>query len=101
MINPQTMENSELLACRLEKIEELNKLQQSKNNGRGVNCIKDIIFYLKRGENDVAEAVCRNEGDKIESYPDLQKLIFNLCPVYKKHISSIAVMFGWKDITKN
>lgn len=49
----------------------LELLQKDKNNGRGVSCVQTIIFYLKNGERDKANAVVSNEWDKISCYPDI------------------------------
>jgi hypothetical protein len=51
----------------------LEKLQQSENNGRGVNCVRTIVHYLRLGDYESALAVRRNEGDKTRAYPKLEK----------------------------
>lgn len=58
-----------------EQIEQLNQMQQTKNNGRGVCCIRTIIAYLKIGNYESAKAVYYNESDKICSYPDIHNLL--------------------------
>ncbi len=49
----------------------LFKLQEPKNNGRGVSCVRDIYTYLVLGDMGKAKAVVNNEWDKISSYPDI------------------------------
>ncbi|MBK9141697.1 MAG: hypothetical protein IPM23_04320 [Candidatus Melainabacteria bacterium] len=51
--------------------EELDRLQSGENQGRGVSCVRTLIFYLRRKEFDKAKAVARNESDKIRSYPEI------------------------------
>lgn len=60
-----------------EWIDALDDLQKSKNNGRGVSCVKTFIDYLKMGMTKEALAVYNNESDKIMSYPDIYKMIKN------------------------
>jgi hypothetical protein len=55
--------------------DKLDELQVSKNDGRGVSCVRGIIFELRRGNVDSAKAICNNEGDKLRNYPDIVKLI--------------------------
>ncbi|MCA9804114.1 MAG: hypothetical protein KC777_19230 [Cyanobacteria bacterium HKST-UBA02] len=49
--------------------DELDRLQSGENQGRGVSCVRTLVFYLRRREFDRAKAVARNESDKIRSYP--------------------------------
>lgn len=56
-------------------IQLLDNLQATKNSGRGIECVRTLLFYLRRGELDKAQAVYFNESDKITSYPDVDKLI--------------------------
>ena len=58
-----------------KEIENLDKLQQQKNQGRGISCVRTLIMYLKRGDVDSAKAVYLNESDKIRSYPDVAEII--------------------------
>lgn len=50
-------------------------LQDTKNNGLGVNCVRTICVYLRRGDIRSAANVAVNEGDKIRSYPDIVQKI--------------------------
>lgn len=52
-----------------EEIEKLAALEAVENNGRGIQCVKSIIFSLQRGERDEARAVREWDGDKTRSYP--------------------------------
>lgn len=61
--------------CITALADELDRLQSGKNNGRGVSCIQTIIIYLRIGDIDKAKAVYFNEGDKINNYPDIEKLL--------------------------
>lgn len=51
--------------------EQLNTLQCTKNDGRGVSCVRGIVSEISRGDTDGAKAVTRTEWDKIRSYPDI------------------------------
>ena len=62
----------------LTKIEKLRRLEASKNGGRGVSCVRLIIFYYFRSDYASMRAVLINEGDKLHNYPDLVVLINEL-----------------------
>lgn len=53
----------------------LEGLGKSKNDGRGISCLKTLIHYLKRGDLDTALQVTRNESDKLRSYDDIWNAI--------------------------
>lgn len=55
--------------------DKLDELQSTKNEGRGVSCVRTLIAYLRRGDIDSAKAVCFNEGDKIRNYPDIEEVL--------------------------
>ncbi|MGD9684521.1 MAG: hypothetical protein AB7W16_25435 [Candidatus Obscuribacterales bacterium] len=55
--------------------DELDRLQSGENQGRGVSCVRTLIFYLRRQEFDRAKAVARNESDKIRSYPEIVSVL--------------------------
>ncbi|MFZ2038732.1 MAG: hypothetical protein WAV11_02250 [Minisyncoccia bacterium] len=55
--------------------DQLEKLQSSENEGRGVSCVRTAIFYLRGGDLDGAKAVCKNDHDKIQNYPDIEKFL--------------------------
>lgn len=54
-----------------EIADELDRLQASKHEGRGVSCVQTLIFFLRREEFDKAKAVARNESDKIRSHEEI------------------------------
>ena len=57
-------------------IDELDRLQSLKNQGRGISCVRTIIHYLRRGQIDLAKNVYEVDGDKICAvYPDVDKMI--------------------------
>ena len=57
----------------IKKINELDSLQSKENDGRGVSCIRSIIFYLRQNDDDSAKKVYQSEGDKIRQYPVIQE----------------------------
>lgn len=77
-------------------LEELEALEKTKNNGRGVSCVRTALFYLKQGEKYSAIAVCNNENDKISSYPDLKLGLFDLIPEYEASLTATAKTLGWE-----
>ncbi|MBI2056470.1 MAG: hypothetical protein HYT37_03765 [Candidatus Sungbacteria bacterium] len=68
--------------------DRLDTLQQQENNGRGVSCVKTLVFYLQAGDIEKARAVCLNEADKIVNYPKIRKIIQQelFSGVYEKDI---------------
>ncbi len=61
-----------------DKIEQLDKLQASKNQGRGVGCVQTLIVYLRMGDLKRAKACFFNEYDKISSNPDIKELLLDI-----------------------
>ena len=55
--------------------DELDALQASKNEGRGVSCVRTMVMYLRMGNITSAIAVRMIEGDKTRSYPDIEKYL--------------------------
>jgi hypothetical protein len=55
--------------------EELDILQLNENDGRGINCVRDIISSLRRSDLEDAKAISYNEADKISSYPEVKKFL--------------------------
>lgn len=49
----------------------LERLQSSENDGRGVSCVRTAIVYLRRQEFAHAKAVIDTESDKIGNYPTI------------------------------
>jgi hypothetical protein len=60
------------LGCDVEALAaELDELQARFNDGRGVSCVRGIVFSLRRGELGDARACANNESDKIRSYKEI------------------------------
>lgn len=57
--------------------EQLKRLQESKNNGRGVSCVRQICFYLRENKLDDAKAIVNTDWDKIANYPDIANLLMD------------------------
>lgn len=55
--------------------DELDAMQQIKNNGRGVDHIKAVISFLKTGDVEKAKATCFNESDKYTGLEDIKELL--------------------------
>ena len=80
----------------LSKLNQLKELEKQKNDGRGVCCVRTVIFYLEKGHYDQALACCRNENDKIRNYADIQELLYQMIPEYLADWERLRKMFGWK-----
>lgn len=48
------------------------KLQESKNEGRGVSCVRTICSYLTLGKFHSAQYVRQLDGDKTRQYEDIE-----------------------------
>lgn len=48
------------------------KLQESKNSGMGVSCVRTIASYLQMGKLEPARIVRQTEGDKTRQYEDIE-----------------------------
>lgn len=68
-------------------IDVLEELQSPKNQGRGINCVESIIFYLRRDDYRSALAVRQHDGDKTASYPDVEKQLVSMfgCRLHNRH----------------
>lgn len=55
--------------------DELSALNSVANNGRGVSCVKTIIYYLNYGNLSIAQIVARSDSDKLWAYPEIRKYI--------------------------
>ena len=60
----------------INKINELDQLQQKYNDGRGISHIRHIITYLKRGDIESAKIIYQTEGDKNSQYPELEEWLW-------------------------
>jgi len=78
----------------MDKIDQLEQLQASKNEGRGVSCVRTVIACLRRGDLNAAEACCMNEQDKINQYPDVEKLLREMCPKFNAWHEKMERLFG-------
>jgi len=59
---------------RLFKIgEELDAMQASKNEGRGVSAVRTVVFYLKQGDWESAKTVAEHDNDKIRYHPEIRQ----------------------------
>ncbi len=58
-----------------ELVEELERLEATKNGGRGVSCVRDIIMFLQLDRIEDARAICNWDRDKIRSYQDIARLL--------------------------
>jgi hypothetical protein len=52
---------------------ELLLLQEKENNGRGINCIRDIATYWHSGDIESARQIASTDNDKIRNYPIIQQ----------------------------
>lgn len=55
--------------------DELDALQAKQNEGRGVSCVRTMVFYLRQDNVVSALAVRQIEGDKTRSYPDIEQFL--------------------------
>jgi hypothetical protein len=65
----------------------LDQLQQTKNSGRGISCVRTLIHFIYINEMDLAKNVYEVDGDKISGYlyPDVDQMIcefLNIKPRY-------------------
>lgn len=51
--------------------DELNKLQEWHNHGRGISCVRQIVSEISRGDHAGAQAIASTDWDKIAFYPDV------------------------------
>ena len=47
----------------------LSMVQITYNEGRGIACIREAVFWLERGEEKKAKLVIEHDWDKIANYP--------------------------------
>jgi hypothetical protein len=53
----------------------LNTMQSILNDGRGVSCICEVVFWLERGDEDRAKLVIEHDWDKISTYPMIAEFL--------------------------
>jgi len=59
----------------LKVADDLDALQATKNEGRGVSCVRVIVMYLRQGNIKSAMTVRKIEGDKTWSYEDIESYL--------------------------
>ena len=63
---------------RIDKIaDELEILQAEKNAGRGVSCVRSVVFDLRRERVEEAIKTARWDWDKIRNYPDIADFLID------------------------
>ena len=68
----------------LNKIaDELEKLQAPCNNGRGIEFLRSVIFYLRHGELDSAVRVAQYDSDKLHFQKDIDTWLGENLPGYE------------------
>jgi hypothetical protein len=60
------------------KIEKLRNLNHQANNGYRISCISTILLFLDSSKFEEAQAVWENDGDKIQSYPEIKAAIIDI-----------------------
>lgn len=63
------LHDHESFTCRLDE------LQAVQNQGRGVDCLRTVCLFLRRGEFGRARSCVLSEMDKIGMYPELVALL--------------------------
>lgn len=63
----------------------LSVLESVENDGRGIQCVKAIITYLRRGDWESAINVRRIDGDKTRMYPKVEAALLDIfgCRLHK------------------
>ena len=56
---------------------KLEKMESKANNGAGITCVKNIIFFIKKGELDKAKSKFSWDGDKVTQYPEINLYLIN------------------------
>ncbi len=54
---------------------ELDQLQSTKNNGKGINMIRDVVGLLRRGKHHEAKSRAWFDADKLEMHQDVSDMI--------------------------
>ena len=71
----ESFENEKKKSSIEELVNELDRLQQEKNDGRGITVIRSIISWLRQGEILRAQLEASHDHDKIRNYPDIEALL--------------------------
>lgn len=56
----------------------LFEMQQVKNQGRGVSCIRSVCTYLDLGKVEEAKCIIQHDWDKISNYGDIANFLKNV-----------------------
>ena len=51
-----------------QRVENLDDLQSIENNGRGIDCVRALLFEIRKGKFDIASAIAKNEWVKISAH---------------------------------
>lgn len=54
-----------------ELADEVDTLQAKVNQGRGAECLRSVVFHLRRGDYTGARAVINNDSDKMRGFKDI------------------------------
>ena len=71
----ESFENEKKKLSPEELVNELDRLQQEKNDGRGVTIIRSVITCLRNGRIREAQLGASWDHDKIRNYPDIEALL--------------------------
>jgi hypothetical protein len=61
----------------LTSADELNKLQEQHNDGRGISCVRQVVYFILNNDDTSAKAICITDWDKIANYPDVAAWLKN------------------------
>jgi hypothetical protein len=70
----KTPENNQI-AEMLGIADALDTMQASKNEGRGVACVRAVVLWLRKSDLSNARLAAEHDRDKIRSYPDILRFI--------------------------
>lgn len=60
------------------EIDKLKAANAVANGGRGLECVRQILTHLDRGDEESAASIRQNDGDKILSYPEVERVVLEL-----------------------
>jgi hypothetical protein len=55
--------------------DQLDEMQKTENNGRGIECVRWIISDLRQGDFKMAKTDYRNQSDKYDNYPHIRQFL--------------------------
>lgn len=61
-----------------EDVRQLEKLERTVNGKIGVSCVRSMLWHLRHGQFEEAQAVRQVEGDKTRAYPELEPVLERL-----------------------